>query len=153
MAIRQHLAQVIRRFPTLMFIPYYAYRFIQPKYSVGVVGVVLNSESKILLVEHLFHPRLAWGLPGGWINFNEDPHKAVERELSEELALNVEAHHLLLMERSSFNHINVAYLCQAKNDVGKLSYELLGYKWFRFDELPQLHDFHYKAIQVALGKD
>lgn len=153
MAIRQQLAQVIRRFPRLMLIPYYTYRFFQPKYSVGVIGVVLNSDNKILLVEHLFHPRLPWGLPGGWINFNEDPDKAVERELSEELALEVDAHRLLLMERSSFNHINVAYLCQAKNDVGKLSYELLGYKWFRFEELPQLHEFHYHAIQVALGKD
>ena len=89
MAIRQQLAQIIRRFPTLMLIPYHAYRFIQPKYSVGVIGVVMNSDGKILLVEHVFHPRLPWGLPGGWINFNEDPAEAVERELSEELALDV----------------------------------------------------------------
>jgi 8-oxo-dGTP diphosphatase len=152
MARRQQLAQIIRRVPSLMLLPYYTYRFFQPKYSVGVIGVVLNDEGKILLVEHVFHPRLPWGLPGGWINFNEDPAEAVERELSEELSLKVDAHRLLLMERTQFNHLDIAYLCQAKSEIGILSYELLAYQWFAPDELPQLHDFHYQAIQRALGR-
>jgi 8-oxo-dGTP pyrophosphatase MutT (NUDIX family) len=96
---------------------------------------------------------LPWGLPGGWINFNEDPAEAVERELSEELSLTVDAHRLLLMERTQFNHLDIAYLCQAKSEIGTLSYELLAYKWFAPDELPQLHGFHYQAIQRALGRD
>jgi ADP-ribose pyrophosphatase YjhB (NUDIX family) len=153
MAIRHQLAQIIRRTPALMLLPYYTYRFFQPKYSVGVIGVVMNGEGKILLVEHVFHPRLPWSLPGGWINFNEDPAEAVERELSEELSLTVDAHRLLLMERTQFNHLDIAYLCQAKSEIGTLSYELLAYKWFAPDELPQLHGFHYQAIQRALGRD
>src|SRR5688572_19247724 len=153
MAIRQQLASLIRRVPTLMLIPYYTYRFFQPKYSVGVIGVVINDEGKVLLVEHVFHPRLPWGLPGGWINFNEDPAEAVERELSEELALKVDAHRLLLMQRTQFNHLDIAYLCQAENEIGNLSYELLDYAWFAFEDLPQLHKFHYEAIKRALGKE
>jgi 8-oxo-dGTP diphosphatase len=153
MAIRQQLASLIRRVPTLMLIPYYTYRFFQPKYSIGVIGVVINSESKVLLVEHVFHPRLPWGLPGGWINFNEDPAKAVERELSEELQLTVDANHLLLLERTQFNHLDMAYLCEAKSEIGTLSYELLGYRWYSFEELPRLHPFHYLAIKRAMGKD
>lgn len=150
---RHRLASVIRRIPTLMLIPYYTYRFFQPKYSVGVVGVVLNSESKVLLVEHVFHPRLPWGLPGGWINFNEDPAQAVEREISEELALQVDVKRLLIMRRTQFNHLDIAYLCIPNTEVGLLSYELLGYGWFAFEELPRLHPFHYQAIQSALGKE
>jgi 8-oxo-dGTP diphosphatase len=153
MAIRQQLASFIRRFPTLMLIPYYSYRFFQPKYSVGVVGVVLDSESRVLLVEHLFHPRLPWGLPGGWINTNEDPAQAAVREISEELELEVEANLLLVMKRTQFNHLDIAFLCRANGDIGQLSYELLGYKWFSFEELPTLHPFHYQAIKKALGKD
>ena len=152
MAIRQQLASLIRRVPTLMLIPYYTYRFFQPKYSIGVIGVVINSESKVLLVEHVFHPRLPWGLPGGWINFNEDPAKAVERELSEELQLTVDANQLLLLERTLFNHLDMAYLCEAKIEFGTLSYELLGYRWYSFEELPRLHPFHYLAIKRAMGK-
>jgi hypothetical protein len=53
MAIRHQLAQIIRRTPALMLLPYYTYRFFQPKYSVGVIGVVMNGEGKILLVEHV----------------------------------------------------------------------------------------------------
>lgn len=153
MSQRQQLASLIRRVPVLMLIPYYAYRFFQPKYSIGVIGVVINNEGKVLLVEHVFHPRLPWGLPGGWINFNEDPAQAAERELFEELALEVDAKRLLLMERTQFNHLDVAYLCEAKSEVGSLSYELLGYRWYAFEELPRLHLFHYQAIKLAMGKE
>lgn len=153
MAIRQQVAQIIRRIPILMLIPYYIYRFFQPKYSVGVVGVVVNDRDEILLVEHVFHPRLPWGLPGGWINFNEDPADAVVRELSEELNLTVSIARILILERTQYHHLNVAYLCRAQNDVGNLSYELLRYDWFTFDKLPRLHPFHYQAIKSALGKD
>jgi hypothetical protein len=44
MTLRRNLATFIRRIPTLMLIPYYTYRLFQPKYSIGVVGVIMNDE-------------------------------------------------------------------------------------------------------------
>jgi ADP-ribose pyrophosphatase YjhB (NUDIX family) len=146
---RQQLATIIRRIPKLMLIPYYTYRFFQPKYSVGVVGLVINEQREILLVEHVFHPKLPWGLPGGWIGNNEDPSEAVIRELSEELKLSVGIQSLLLMRRTQYNHLDIAYLCQTQSDIGVLSYELLSYDWFSQDKLPPLHNFHYEAINAA----
>ena len=146
---RQQLATIIRRIPKLMLIPYYIYRFFQPKYSVGVVGVVINEQREILLVEHVFHPKLPWGLPGGWIGFNEDPSEAVVRELSEELDLTVDIDHLLLMRCTQYNHLDVAYLCQTQSKIGIVSYELLRYDWFSQENLPRLHKFHYEAINKA----
>lgn len=149
MSIRRRFATTIRRLPFLMRLPYYAYRFIQPKYTVGVAGVVFNEQGEVLLVEHVFHPHCAWGLPGGWIDRNEDPDRAIVRELHEELALVVQPPRLVSTQRTSFNHLDIAYLCQKTNDVGAVSYELFGYRWVALDELPRLKRFHYQAIMQA----
>lgn len=146
---RQYLANVIRHIPKLMLIPYYTYRFFQPKYSVGVVGIVINEQREILLVEHVFHPKLPWGLPGGWIGFNEDPSETVVREFSEELGLTVKADNLLLMRRTQYHHLDIAYLCKAQSAIGELSYELLRYAWFSQENLPHLREFQYDAIKTA----
>jgi len=149
MSLRQRLATITRHNPKLLVIPYYIYRFIQPKYSIGVIGVVFNEEHDVLLVEHVFHPSIPWGLPGGWIGNNEDPAATIKRELVEELSLHVEIKHVLLTRRTQFNHLDMAYLCQAQGNVGQLSYELLDYRWCAIDNLPQLHQFHHDAIMTA----
>lgn len=152
MQFRQQLALLIRRIPLLMRIPYYLYRFIQPKYSIGVVGVVINEKQEVLLVEHVFHPKRPWGLPGGWIGFDENPAETASREISEELGLDVGATQLLVAEKTQYHHIDFAYLCHPMgldNDITDLSYELLGYGWFTQQTLPPLHAFHYLAIETA----
>jgi len=149
-ALRVRLAHFIRRFPKLILIPYYLYRFIQPKYSVGVVGIVFNAEGEVLLVEHVFHPRLPWGLPGGWIGRNEDPAIAVQRELQEELHLDVSAEHVILTQRTQYNHLDIAYLCTtSQTDIDYTSYELIGHDWINVESLPPLHKFHYDVIRLA----
>jgi 8-oxo-dGTP diphosphatase len=151
MTLRRNLATFIRRIPTLMLIPYYTYRLFQPKYSIGVVGVIMNDAHEILIVEHVFHPRRPWGLPGGWINFNEDPAEAVAREIREELGLTVAVNKLLLMVRTQFNHLDIAYLCLPQGEIGNISYELLGYRWCKRQDLPLLHRFHADAVEVAFA--
>ncbi|MEL6403448.1 MAG: NUDIX hydrolase [Chloroflexota bacterium] len=155
MALRERFASFIRRFPKVMLLPYYAYRFFQPKYSVGVVGVVLNARDEVLLVEHVFHPRVPWGLPGGWIGANEDPAETVVRELKEELNLTVYVERLVLMGRTQYHHLDIAYLCRTDDSVGALSYELLGHRWVKEQDLPRMNPFHRQAIHHALydGQD
>lgn len=141
------VAQFFRRYPRIMRVLYYVYRHFQPKYSVGVIGVVMNPANEVLLVEHVFHPYHPIGLPGGWINANEDPALAVKRELKEELDLDVEVTDVILTQRTQTNHLDVAFLCQPLSPIGNLSFELLGYKWYTLDQLPKLHSFHYDAIR------
>ena len=149
MSFRHQLATVIRKTPLLMRIPYYLYRFIQPKYSVGVIGVVVNAEREILLVEHVFHPTLPWGLPGGWIGFNEDPKETVAREIREELGLAITVDELLIATRTEYHHLDFAFLCTPVGEVTTLSYELLGYEWVKRQNLPRIHGFHYRAVEAA----
>lgn len=149
MSIRRRFALIIRRLPFLMRLPYFLYSFIQPKFTIGVAAVVFNDQQEVLLVEHVFHPYYAWGLPGGWIDRNEDPDHAVVRELHEELALTVQVPRLIVFERTARNHLDIAYLCHKTNDVTTLSYELLAYRWVALEELPRLKSFHYNAIMQA----
>ncbi|MEM9952022.1 MAG: NUDIX hydrolase [Chloroflexota bacterium] len=149
MQMRRQLAQLIRHNPFLMRLAYYTYRVFQPKYSVGAAGVVINDAQHVLLVEHVFHPKFPWGLPGGWTDANEAPEKTVVRELREELGLSVEIERLLIAGKTKFRHIDFIYLCIAKDDVSALSYELLGYQWLDYTALPEINPFHRAAIDVA----
>ncbi|QPC81022.1 NUDIX hydrolase [Phototrophicus methaneseepsis] len=147
--LRRRLLHLIQRVPRLFALVYYVYRFLQPKYTLGVIGIVFNEDGQFLIVEHVFHPKHPWGIPGGWIGRDEDPAVAVKRELQEELSLEVEVTHLLLVEKTQHNHIDTAYLCRPLGAVGKLSYELLSYRWTTVEEAPTLYNFHVRAVAKA----
>lgn len=146
----QKIATLIRRYPFIIRIPYLIFRRLQPRFTIGVVGIVFDDQSRVLLVEHVFHPENPWGLPGGWIDRNEDPAEGVARELKEELQLVVKVEQTILVEKSFNNHIDLAYYCNASDaTVGEISNELLSFNWYALDELPALKDFHLRAIRRA----
>jgi ADP-ribose pyrophosphatase YjhB (NUDIX family) len=140
---------VLRRMPWIVNVGRILYGFFRPRFSAGVVGVVFNANGDVLLAEHVFHPHTPWGLPGGWIERNEDPATALRREFHEELELDVTTDKVLIVIGEE-NHIDIAYLCTANGQVGKLSNELLGYRWTSVHELPRIQKFHYRAIMCAL---
>ena len=89
----RQFATLIRRFPALLRIPFLIFHRLQSRYTVGVAGVVLDERGRVLIVEHAYHPRYPWGLPGGWIGEDEDPADAILRELREELQLARRSYH------------------------------------------------------------
>lgn len=146
----RRFSNLIKRFPILIRLPYYAFRFIQARYTIGVVAVVMDANDKILLVEHVLHPDHPWGLPGGWIGYNEDPALAIVRELQEELKVRATVEQIILAEKTNSYHIDMAFACTIANEVGTLSKELLDYEWVDHTSLPPLHSFHIRAIRTAL---
>ena len=149
MVTKRRIAEFLKRFPQLVVLAYYLYRLVQPKYSVGVVGVILNEKHEILIVEHIYHPKNPWGLPGGWTNANEDPQNTIIREAKEELDLTIKIERLLLLRHTGRKHLDIAYLCQPVNEIGQLNSEILDYAWRAKSELPVLHPFHWRAIETA----
>lgn len=145
----QRVAGVLRRVSWLMPLAQSVWRLRQARYTLGVVGVIVNEHQQILLVEHVFHPAIPWGLPGGWVGRNETPATALMRELQEELQLTVKLQNLLTFEVERKGHYNLAYKCQPQGEIGKLSAELLNYRWVDFLDLPTLYPFHYRAIARA----
>ena len=139
----------VRRFPLVMRLPYLVFRRFQPRFTIGVAAVVLDPAGRVLLVEHAYHPRFPWGLPGGWINHDEDPRLAVLRELREELQLDAANVRILHTAKTARNHIDMAYLCEARSPIGRLSHELLTYRWVERADLPAIKDFHRESIEAA----
>ncbi len=146
----RHIARILRRAPWLMVLPHALWRLIQPKYTLGVVGVVFNAQGHVLLVEHVFHPKTPWGLPGGWVGRRENPALTVKRELKEELELDVQVGTIIHINRPHSNHLDMAYLCHLVGEIGAVNYELLGYRWVDPMQMPRILSFHYQAIQIAI---
>lgn len=146
----RRLASFLQKAPWIVGAARLVWRFRQPKFSAGVVAVIFDQNDQVLLVEHVFHPYVPWGLPGGWVDRRENPNEAIKRELREELELDTEVGPVLLVEVDLGNHLDFAYLCYAQNQVGKLSKELLDYAWYPVDAMPRLPRFHYDAIHHAL---
>ncbi len=151
---RRRLAHVIRRYPWLARLVQSTMRVVQPRFTAGVVGVLLDESGKqVLLVEHVFHALCPWGLPGGWMNRGEDPAHTAEREFFEETGLRVHAVRPLLVELATEmrGHFNMAYLVELEGSAGPLtlSAELLDYRWTPCDNLPTLVKFHRLGIEAA----
>ena len=145
----RQLAALIRRFPLIVRLPYLVFRRIQTRYTVGVAGVILDTQGRVLIVEHVFHPRFPWGLPGGWIGEDEDPAVAIVRELREELQLTATVTRVLHIAKPHANHIDLSFLCESTGPVGKLNHELLDFRWVDPSHLPEIKDFHRKSIEIA----
>ncbi len=153
--MRQLLASALRRFPRSLLLPEFLLRLTRPRYAIGVVGVVLNENREALLVEHLFHPRTPWGLPGGWSNHRETPAQSLRRELAEELGLCVDIGPLLLIERGAGNHLDFAFHCRARGEITQLNGELLRWRWVADAELnayAPLRQFHRRALEQGFAK-
>jgi 8-oxo-dGTP diphosphatase len=126
----------------------------QPRFTVGVNAVVLDeSRERVLLVEHVFHGKYPWGLPGGWINRGEDPARTAEREVLEETNLRVQAVHPLIVRRAMrrSTHLDVVFLCELDGPGQniRLNHELLSYRWAAPDALPPIMDEQVQAIEKA----
>lgn len=133
-------------------------RMFQPRFTAGVVGVLLNNADEVLVVEHVFHSKRPWGLPGGWVNRNELLTAAIEREFIEETGLAVKTLYPLSTWSSPYwrNHIDVAFAVALVDEVEthpplKLSHELLTYRWSKRNELPGLFTEHVEVIDLALA--
>lgn len=63
-----------------------AMRLGMPRVSVGACALVQDAHGLLLLARHTYRKR-PWGLPGGLIGRDEQPHVALARELQEELGV------------------------------------------------------------------
>jgi ADP-ribose pyrophosphatase YjhB (NUDIX family) len=58
-------------------------RVTQKKFTASVAAIVQNEKGEVLLLDHVLRPASGWGIPGGFLDFGEQPIDAVKRELRE----------------------------------------------------------------------
>ncbi len=67
-----------------------------PEKRVSSIGFILNEEQKILLVKPSYYK--FWHLPGGFVDEHESPPEAIQREILEEINLNLEPSRLMMVD-------------------------------------------------------
>jgi ADP-ribose pyrophosphatase YjhB (NUDIX family) len=115
--------------------------YMTPKLDIR--GVIFKG-NKILLVKELSDGK--WTLPGGWVDINETPSEAVQREVREESGYEVKAVRLLaLYDRNKHGHpafifhlYKVYILCDLVGGQPQNSIETGGAEFFEENEYPPL---------------
>ena len=121
--------------------------------KLDIRGVVFIEE-KILLVKELLDDG-RWTLPGGWVDINEPPSLAVEREVREEAGMIVKAKKLLaVFDRNLHGHppypfhaYKLFFLCDLIAQTSISPNETADPTFFGIDEIPEL-----SLARVTLGQ-
>lgn len=120
---------------------------------VAVDGIV-QKDGKVLLIKrgNSAEPFYrSYALPGGFVEFNEQTEKAVEREIWEETGLKTKVNKLIGVyshkDRDPRGHIiGIAYSLEVISGKLRTSNEAKELKWFDFDKLPKLAFDHADII-------
>ncbi len=126
-------------------------RRVNDQFLVGVTGVFLDDNKKILLVKHSYRNTNQWSLPGGYIKSGEHPKEGLEREVKEETGFEVSADRRLKIRTDRETaRLDITYSGTFFGGVFTPSKEITGAKLFSFDKLPVLHEDQLLFIEKAL---
>lgn len=122
-----------------------------PRHRVGVNLVGFDPAGRILLLKHVFHPFVPWGLPGGWLARGEAPEACLRRELAEETGQTARLGPLLLTaSKPDPQHIVLIYAGFIDPAPLRISQEILAADWFSRNSLPDpLLEATRRAIDEA----
>ncbi len=113
--------------------------YLNSKPSVCAIIVV---DDEVLLVQQSDGPML-WDLPGGFLNWGEDPIVGLRREIDEELGAEIGSYRLLNVLADTYGtrgefSLNIFYDVRLVAESITLGVELSEYGWFQFDCLPKI---------------
>jgi ADP-ribose pyrophosphatase YjhB (NUDIX family) len=130
-----------------------------------VVSALIIQNGKVLLIKRkgvVYNGY--WALPGGIINYLEEPHDALKREVFEETGIVVNNAILLdsyliiygpngLEKHPSHTSIDLIYNCYIKKDIARINTisnntEISEIKIFSINKLPKLIAFKHREIII-----
>lgn len=130
------------------FVRFRLVRATQKKFTASVGAIVFNGEGKILLLDHVLRPAEGWGIPGGFINHNEQFYEAIKREVFEETNLKITEIKLFTVHTLN-RHIEFLVTAHAEGKGKIKSFEIKDLKWFSPDDLPE----KMSAVQRQILKE
>lgn len=126
----------------------------------GVSVIARDPSGKVMLVRHSYGSG-NWTLPGGGCGRNEDPAKAIRREIMEELRLDLLNLNLLATSEevvSGAPHTAYVYTAELSGDPVPDGREIIAVQFFPIDALPsglsaitrdRLMNWHKSASKVV----
>ena len=119
----------------------------------ATVDAVIIKDNKVLLIKRGSEPfRNYWGLPGGYVDWDETLEDAVKREVKEEVGATVISLKQMGIYSDPKRHpqqtIDVSYEVDIEGEI-KAGDDAKEYKWFDLKELPQLA-FDHRQIMNKL---
>jgi 8-oxo-dGTP diphosphatase len=127
----------------------------QPKFLVGVAGVVRDDRGRVLLLRHRFWPEGSWGLPGGYAKGGEHLEDALARELREETGCRIDDQRLLRVISGYRTRVEVVFTARLATSPSDLDgREVLAAELFTPEALPAgLLRGHHELIRLAVERD
>ncbi len=110
-------------------------RRFQTGFTVSAAGVVTNESGEVLLLNHVFRPVSGWGLPGGFLDAEEQPEAAICREIREETGLELSDVRLVHV-RTLQRHIEIIFVAKGIGEAAVKSREITELGWFDLDNMP-----------------
>lgn len=125
-------------------------RITQKKFTASVVAIVTNENKQVLVLDHFIRPGASWGLPGGFMEPNENPYEAIKRELFEETGLELENIELIRI-RTINKHIEMLFRAEGIGNAEVRSREIKAVGWFDRDELhPEMSELQKQLVREIL---
>jgi 8-oxo-dGTP diphosphatase len=118
-----------------------------------VVTALIEAQGRVLLVRRDIEPgRGQWGLPGGFVDWDEHPEQAVVRECREEIAVRIEPLELLSVQHVVTDDEGIVilpYRARLVSGEPVAADEVQQVGWFSPDALPPLaFSSHRKMLQA-----
>jgi len=112
--------------------------------------VFVEHKRRVLLVRRSVNPgRGKWALPGGFVDYGEDPYQAAKREVLEETGLNVEITSLVNV-RSNGGPIVITFTASTKNGDASPQDDADAVCWFAADD--PLPDLAFESTRSMLSE-
>jgi len=122
-------------------------RIIRPLFQVFAAAVIFDQNRNILLVKATYQRSHPWGLPGGSLEYGEQPEEAVVREVWEETGLSVSIERFLLVSSWLPDRVGLYYLCRIKDGTFQPSDEVSEFDYFPVDHLPDVRPLDFDIIR------
>jgi len=127
-------------------------RVTQSKFTVSVAAIIENENGEVLLLDHVLRPASGWGIPGGFLGYDEQPAEALRRELREETGL--ELKNIKLVRTRTINrHIEIVFRAESNGTASVISREINDLGWFKIGEMPEKMSRTQKTIIENLLKN
>jgi ADP-ribose pyrophosphatase YjhB (NUDIX family) len=133
---------------------WYALWLVHHKFIIGVSGVILDDQKRILLLRHRYWKSGSWGLPSGYAEHKEKLEEALCRELREETGYQIQVYALLRLVSGYKLRIEASYVGTVIGGDLHLDHkEVTEARFFAVDELPEeLLPSHREIIALAFSE-